>query len=479
MSRFFFLVQISTLFLYAPTMFANDSLQFNLDWEYLTFPDLPQAIVFDQGGSPYFYAALKTGGVQIFEATQGQDPVPESIVPTSALGGLEVMNLTQQGDYLFLALGNFFGANPQQAGIGIVDISDPELPFVTDYWMTDSIVKGTAVILVEGEYAYLGAMNQGLMIFDISDKENINKVGAYLPDIHFPVEDPNSVQEPNARGMALRDELLYLCYDAGGLRLIDVSNSAQPIEVGRYINEDVLHKQQAYNNVILKGDYAYIALDYCGLEIVDISNIDNISRVAWWNPWGCELASNIWLNSPGHTNQLAFSEDQSIIFLSAGGSELLAVDISDPTNPNLCGTYGETGNQLGVWGLGIQDNTIALAYINAIIPFSGTWSGIKVLNWDIISDVYEARLNTQIEAVYPKPFNDQIYVKLNLTSLAEIQIEIVDLRGRKIKQYPNQRYLTGEHLIKIAAQDIPPGIYFLTLKNDSAIHTQKVVKAGL
>lgn len=392
MRNFFILIQIPILFLCVGRTLANDSLQLNLVWEYLTFPDLPQAIVFDQQERPYFYAALKTGGVQIFEAIQDQEPVPGSIVPISELGGLEVMNLTQQGDYLFLALGNFFGTNPQQAGIGIIDISDPELPIVTDYWMTDSIVKGTAIILVEGNFAYLGAMNQGLMIFDISDEENIIKVGEYLPDVHFPVENPNSVQEPNARGMAFRDNLLYLCYDAGGLRVIDVSNPAQPAEIGRYINEEVSHKQQAYNNVILKGNYAYIALDYCGLEIVDISDIDNISRIGWWNPWNCELSSNIWLNSPGHTNQLIFSENQAIIFLSAGGSELLAVDVSEPTNPHLCGAYGETGNQLGVWGLGIRDKTIALAYINAIIPFTGTWSGIKVLNWDIISNAYEATL---------------------------------------------------------------------------------------
>jgi hypothetical protein len=81
--------------------------------------------------------------------------------------------------------------------------------------------------------------------------------------------------------------------------------------------------------------------------------------------------------------------------------------------------------------------------------------------------------------VYPKPFNDQIKVQLSLPSIAEIQIEIIDIRGSILKQYPNQIYLPGEHLIRLAAQDIPEGIYFLTLKIGTEIYTQKVVKTGL
>jgi hypothetical protein len=82
-------------------------------------------------------------------------------------------------------------------------------------------------------------------------------------------------------------------HGAGGLRVIDVSNKRRPREIGRYINQALPGKPQAYNNVILEGSRAYVALDYCGLEILDISDPKNIRQLGWWNPWECGRNSNL------------------------------------------------------------------------------------------------------------------------------------------------------------------------------------------
>jgi hypothetical protein len=92
-------------------------------------------------------------------------------------------------------------------------------------------------------------------------------------------------------------------------------------------------------------------------------------QVGWWNPWQCDSASNLWLNSPGHTNQVAFDKEHQSIYLSAGDSELQVVDVSDPRQPRLIDQYGAPRNGLGAWGVGMSSETLYLTYVQALIPF--------------------------------------------------------------------------------------------------------------
>ena len=138
-------------------------------------------------------------------------------------------------------------------------------------------------------------------------------------------------------------------------------------------------KQSAYNNIHINGDIAYTAVDYAGFEVLDISNPKRIRQLAWWNPWKAETNANNWFNSPGHTNQIAYDQKKKLVHLSAGDSELITIDVSDPKNPKRRGGYGEPKNKQGVWGLCASRGTIYLGYIRTIIPFRGSWAGIRAI----------------------------------------------------------------------------------------------------
>ena len=223
-------------------------------------------------------------------------------------------------------------------------------------------------------------MEAGIFIFDISNQNNVRLVSTLQPDIHFPRPRPNKIQHPNARGLAIRENLLFIANDAGGIRVIDVSDRRNPKEIGKYINRYMGRKQQAYNNLVINWPYAYVAVDYCGLEILNINNTRNIQPVGWWNPWNCRARSNTWFNSPGHTNQLAFDSRQNLVLLSAGDSELRGVDVSNPRRPVQRVTFGGLKDNLGTWGVTLSNRTIYLSYIKTFLPFRGRWSGIKALN---------------------------------------------------------------------------------------------------
>jgi len=80
-----------------------------------------------------------------------------------------------------------------------------------------------------------------------------------------------------------------------------------------------------------------------------------------------------------HTNQIAFDAKHKRIWVSADGSQCQVVDVSRPTRPRLAARYGEPGDKLGVWGVTVAGDVAYLSYINAILPFRGTWAGIKAV----------------------------------------------------------------------------------------------------
>ena len=263
--------------------------------------------------------------------------------------GLDAMNVVQQHDLLYVALGDFFAAE-SAAGLAVVDIGDPAAPQVLGTWRSEDPLKGVADIVVEGTIAYLAAMHYGVIVVDVADPALAAEITRFRPDPDFPNPNPGAVQRPNARGLALEGDRLFVAYDAGGLRVFDVTDPAAPNQVGRHLNPGPT-KQQAYNDLVIDGDIAYVALDYCGLEVVNIADLAEMATIAWLDPWDCNSLGNLWFNSPGHTNQLHLDRERAMVWVAAGDSELLGVDVADRTAPRVVAQVGGPRNERGTYGM--------------------------------------------------------------------------------------------------------------------------------
>lgn len=337
-------------------------------------------IVADAYGRPYLHVATKNGGLLILDISRQTKPRIIAKIGLESLASLHVMNLFQRGKYVYLALGDFFDARAgAPAGLAVVDVESPKQPKVVAVWKSEEILRGSTVVVVDGNYAYLGAMNRGVMIFDVSRPDKVKHICTYQPEIRFPLKVPQKIRYPNVRGLTAPGDFLYVAYDAGGLRILDVADPKHPKEIGRYVNKAMGRKPHAYNSVVVDNNLAYIASDYAGLEIVDVTNPSTIRPVGWWNPWKAHTLRNIWFNSAGHTNQVFFDANKRLVFLSAGASELQVVDVAIPARPRLNASYQTPNAKLAVWGIGGSKDRIYLAYIKSIIPFRGTWSGIKAV----------------------------------------------------------------------------------------------------
>lgn len=333
----------------------------------------------DESGKPILYVANKDAGLRIYDIS-GQPRLIKTI-DRKALHSLDVMNLSQSGRHLLLALGNTFSSN-QKSGVAVIDVSDPARATVEDIWDDSKERGGSGAVEVEGDSVFLAAMKNGLLTFDLSRDGRLHFVSSFVPELNFPDARPDK-SKINARGLSVRNGLVYLLYDAGGLRIIDVRNKNRPVEIGRYSNPVMNKKPRAYNNLVLDGDLAYVAADYCGLEVLDIGNPSRIRQVSWWNPAKCEESAWRWFKSPIHTNEIAFDRGCKTLFMSSGKSDMQVVNVSDPAHPRPLGEYGGVDNDIGTWGVSKHGRNVYLSYICTLgIPFSSRWSGVKILRYN-------------------------------------------------------------------------------------------------
>ncbi len=428
---------------------------------------IAMTMLHDQMNRPYLYVANKSGGLVIHDISNITAPIAIDTIPTSLFDTLDVMNLSQDGNYLYLAVGNHF-TNPQSGGMVIIDITDPATASVTDYYIIPNSNSGAGIVKTEGNYAYLGGMKSGLIILDISDKNNIVFNAQYIPDINYPVNNPNP-DLYNARGMAVKNDIVYLCYDAGGLRIINCEDKSNPFETGHYANPssyNPINLPRAYNNIILDDTLVYISVDYCGLEVLNVSDTSDITLTGWWNPYNCP--NNNWFSSPSHTNELAFNKACDQLFVSTGKSDMIVLDLSDPTQPDSCNYYGGISNNIGTWGVSTFQDKIFLSYICAIIPFSSNWTGVKILTYNQCTAFTTEMIQEKFE-IYPNPAQNVIQIRHFNQFDKNTTIIITNSRGQTmdIIQEMVSNTLSIDHLSN--------GLYFLSVINDGQVETQRFV----
>jgi hypothetical protein len=130
-----------------------------------------------------------------------------------------------------------------------------------------------------------------------------------------------------AYNVTLDGDYAYLADQASGLQVIDISDPTNPSLAGTYDTPG-----NAFG-VTIAGDYAYVADWISGLQVIDISDPTN--------PF---LAGSY--NTSGHAFEVAIAGDYA--YVADYGSGLRVVDISDPTNPTSAGNTATLDYARGV-----------------------------------------------------------------------------------------------------------------------------------
>jgi hypothetical protein len=127
------------------------------------------------------------------------------------------------------------------------------------------------------------------------------------------------------------------------------------------------------------------------------------------------------------------------------------------------------------------NNAINHREIEDETPFTISYYRLKMIDKDgsfeyskIIILAHKSQ-RLELLSLFPNPSNAQINVQLYSPENEEIEISIKDLNGR-IVAFFNKNIAQGENNFNQDVSDLPNGIYFLQLKNDSEIVIQKFIK---
>ncbi len=126
-----------------------------------------------------------------------------------------------------------------------------------------SFSDGGKNVAVDGDYAYVAAGEAGLVVVDISDPETPKVVGSYLDDSGKLAED-----------VAVSNGYAYVAYGKAGFVVVDVSTPASPTMADRV---SLLGNA---SGIAIQGDYAYVVTGYEHyLNVIDISTPTNVVGV--------------------------------------------------------------------------------------------------------------------------------------------------------------------------------------------------------
>ena len=412
-------------------------------------------VLHDQMDRDYLYASNTTGGLTILDASNPTDLTEITNLSVDVFDGYTVNRVTQEGNYLYVAIGSLFGAHDEPSGLAIVNVENPEVPFVTDVW-TSTENGGTAYVGIDGHLAFVCGLSNGVIVLNISDKSNITFVSQYIPPMDWP--EGTDIDKIKARHIVFDGDQAYLAYDAGGMRILDISNPAELSEIGRYSNPALNGAARAYNNILKRENLLYVAVDYAGMEILDVSNVEDVVLHGWWNPNGFPLESPAatswrWFSSPWHTNEIEMIDDCGIVFLSAGRTDLVGIDISDPSTPELCGHYGDSTDNEATYGMTVYNNRIYMGYICAVVPFPGDWAGVKSVVYDSDCPLKIEHESKLLVNLYPNPTNHNFYIDSPQPVTA---LWIYDLSGKQV------RHETSPNPSQ-PVEGLDPGIYLIRM----------------
>ncbi|HEU4719433.1 MAG TPA: T9SS type A sorting domain-containing protein [Bacteroidia bacterium] len=431
----------------------------------------------DRLGRPYVYTASVDLGMVTFDINDPMNPVPVDTIRPADLNGYKATFLAQDADTLFITTGGFQGFT-QRAGLSIYDVTNPATPVLMDHWDTAAWAHGVSHIVLDGDYAFLSAMNDGIIVLNISDKHNIRFVSHFVP-----TTTPNTSYAPHTRGLYLDNDTLIDADDGGGLRIIDATDKQNLVQIGAYLNP-VPHATDTvypfYNHVWCIGKHAWIPVDYAGIEVDDYSNPASITTDAWSNIWNNTGISS-WYGSDGHTNEIVYTgPTTNVLMVSGADSQVLAFDPSDPANPRIMGWWGppNTDNE-AAWGVDEFNGLVVCGYLRDVgsnQPYYSTYGGIQLLSWNLlVTGENDNSPATSTLMISPNPTNDKATVALPASTDELFTINLIDVTGRVVQTQSADPKMNGRNA-EIDMTNLAPGIYTVCVHGKTSMWTGKVVK---
>jgi len=277
---------------------------------------------------------------------------PTLVGRTAVLPGV-VEDIAVAGPYAYVTTGD--------AGLRVVDISDPAAPQVVGFYDTPDFAERLFVV---GHYAFVIAGSwefypqSRLRVIDVSDSTSPMEVAdEYL------LRYSGSIYVTGDPSTDLGPHYAFVTDLYNGVTIIDVSVPTEPIRIGIY------EIAGGTTDVHVVGDpasgsqraYAYVTTRETGLKALDVSNPATPMEVDTYAPPG---GFPLRIHVAGHNAYVMWEICDT---MSECRGVLSILDISDPSNLDELATYETPEPYTGVYVAGHH------AYLAYLIPGCGWW----------------------------------------------------------------------------------------------------------
>jgi hypothetical protein len=257
------------------------------------------------------YAYLAYDGLRIYDIS---DPANPTAVCFTNNGG-SANEVVVAGNYVYLA--------NSTDGLRIYDLANPtnaiNVGHANDHANNAPFYFGADAVAVAGNYAYVANTGDGLRIYDVSDRAQPTGIG-------------HTNNGGVASGVVVVGNHVFLANYLDGFRIYDVSDPTNPINVGYATNSRA-------SKVAVAGNYAYVANNNSGpdadvLSVYDISDLTNPLSIGHATiPFAGGLVP--------HGRGVAVSGKYVYLATEYGGLHLY--DVSNPAIPKHVGSANDGG----------------------------------------------------------------------------------------------------------------------------------------
>ncbi|RLC21872.1 MAG: hypothetical protein DRI57_01285 [Deltaproteobacteria bacterium] len=300
------------------------------------------------GNGRYSYIADGTKGLRIIDANERQKTV--SFVNTTGRKpwGVEVV-----GNYAYVT-DNTMTDQEVIGRLEVIDISDPQSPQIVGSVEIGGSATG---LVIEGDYAYVGAWDKGLQVINIGNPEHpfiiddpIDIPAGYIIDVatdgnYIYAADCNHngslqvintaiseiVGSVNTRGeaydIAVREGYAYVADGIRGLQVIDISNPTNPALKGSVLTPGIAR------GVTAGISHVYVADETDGLQIIDVTDPETPLIIAY-------------LETPGIATDITTNDNY--VYMTDESEGVLVIDVGNPENPVIIGTMNVLSYAFGL-----------------------------------------------------------------------------------------------------------------------------------
>ena len=117
--------------------------------------------------------------------------------------------------------------------------------------------------------------------------------------------------------------------------------------------------------------------------------------------------------------------------------------------------------------------TVGDRFLNVVRVSDGLHTQDEAFFTVIVAGVGEDEVSSTIDPViYPNPARDQVTIQMGVLPMdADMEVELINLYGQLVKEYPIQRLLTGNNILRLSL-DVDPGMYFLRMNHSGQTWVQ-------